>query len=94
MYISTLLHFAAVDLPSALDLAKTSDEKWTSSLAELGSAIECGYGVSPRSPARYAEVVRVYEAMNHVSLDVVLRLQDKSITVVRASEKGTVWDLI
>ena len=51
-------------------------------------------GVSPRSPARYAEVVRVYEAMNHVSLDVVLRLQDKSITVVRASEKGTVWDLI
>jgi hypothetical protein len=51
-------------------------------------------GVSPSSPTRYAEVVRVYEAMDHVSVDVVLRLQDKSVTVVRASEKGRGWDLI
>jgi hypothetical protein len=44
--------------------------------------------VSPDTPARYAEVVRIYEAMDHANVDVVLRLQDESVTVVKASEEG------
>jgi hypothetical protein len=61
--------------------------------ALIGKRVWLLQGVS-ESPAHYGEIAAVYNGFLGGEVDVSIRLQDGSLTIVGASQKGRAWDVI